>query len=74
MEAYQDEKCDCHNLQKEINEKYPDSDWNIDEACVEWNERKKELKDNSIEFEDGTDECYACTCPTCGRYICGWCV
>ena len=67
-------ECECYRIEKEINELYPNSDWNTDEACDAWGERCKELEDNDITFEDGSDECYACTCPTCGRIVCGWCV
>ena len=74
MKAYEDKNCGCYKIEKEINEKYPSSDWNNDEVCKEWRKRGGELKDNNIEFEDCSDEYYGCTCPTCGRMICGWCV
>lgn len=66
--------CNCYQIEKEIRNEYPDADWNCDDACFEWNDRCKELKNNNIQFEDGADENYGCTCPTCGRFICGWCV
>lgn len=67
-------KCKCHEIEDEINEKHKGCDWNIDAACSEWIERSKSLHDNNIEFSTGADENYGCTCPTCGRMICGWCV
>jgi len=67
--------CKCINIEKQIREKYPKATWNLDEACKEWSERSTdELKENNIKFKPYSDECYACTCPECGRYICGWCV
>lgn len=69
-----DEDCKCWKIEQEINKKYPDNDWNCDESCEEWEKREKELKDNHIEFEEASDEVYGCTCPTCGRIICGQCV
>lgn len=66
--------CKCEEIVKDINKKYPKANWNCDEACQEWKERSSELEDNNIQFDDGSDECYACTCPTCGAFICGWCV
>jgi hypothetical protein len=74
MKPYDDPDCKCHEIEDEIRKKYPDCNWNIDEACSEWIERSKELEVNEIEFEPHSDECYGCTCPTCGRMICGWCV
>ena len=71
----QDEnKCKCFKIVEEINKKFPKADWNCDEACHEWGKRESELEDKKIKFEPFSDECYACTCPTCGRIICGWCV
>jgi len=61
-------------IEDDINEEFPNSDWNMDEACTAWHKRSEKLKYNDIEFLDGSDECYACTCPTCGRIICGWCI
>ncbi len=37
-------------------------------------EQSLSLVDNDIEFDTYTDENYGCTCPTCGRMVCGWCV
>lgn len=68
------EECICYQIEREINEKYLDTNWNCDEACYEWRERSKDIPDNGIEFEDYADENYTCTCPTCGRIVCGWCV
>ena len=74
MEPYDDPECKCHALEDEIQEKYPDADWNGDEACAEWNLRyRDELVDNDIEFKLLSDEYYGCTCPTCGRMVCSWC-
>ena len=66
--------CRCEEIENEINEKYPNASWNCDQACSEWQSRQSELEDNNIEFEPYADENYGCTCPTCGRMICGWCV
>jgi len=75
MKPYIDKNCKCHEIEKEINLKYPEDNWNMDRACKEWRIRsRKELKDNNIEFEPLSDECYGCTCPTCGYMICNWCV
>lgn len=73
MDAYEDENCGCHRIEDEIDAEFPDT-WNCGAACNEWRERSKELKDNGIEFEEYSDSCYSCTCPACGRTICGWCV
>ena len=70
----QDEDCKCYELEQEIDRNNPDCDWNYDNCCAEWNDRVNELEDNNIEFEDGSNENYACTCPNCGRIVCGWCV
>lgn len=74
MKPYDDEHCECFEIEESINKKYPEGDWNLDECCEEWRERSSELENNNIEYEDGADECYGCCCPTCGRMICGWCV
>lgn len=66
--------CKCTQIVREINEKFPSADWNLDEACKEWHERKDEIEDNSIEFERHSDACYSCTCPSCGTIICSWCL
>lgn len=68
------EECKCVQIVKDINKKFPDSDWNCDKACHEWQERSGELEDKNIQFDAGADDNYACTCPTCGEWICGWCV
>jgi hypothetical protein len=69
-----DVKCKCHAIEDEIRECHPADDWNCDKSCQEWHNRVGELEDKGIEFDDGADENYGCTCPTCGRMICGWCV
>lgn len=74
MKPYEDENCKCHEIENEINIKFPQANWNRDKACSTWGERLTELPDNNIEFEAYSNECYGCTCPTCGRKICGWCV
>lgn len=74
MESYDDENCECHKLEKSINDEYPECNWNLDAACKAWGERSANLKDNDIECEPYADECYGCTCPTCGRLVCGWCI
>jgi hypothetical protein len=68
------QECRCYEIKDKINKDFPKSDWNLDEACDAWHERSKDLKNNHIKFEPYSDECYGCTCPTCGRMICGWCV
>jgi hypothetical protein len=67
-------ECKCHEIEDEINKKHPNCSWNVDAACEEWNTRSSELEDADIEYEPGSDELYGCTCPTCGRLVCGWCV
>ena len=74
MEPYEDENCKCHEIEKEIDKKYPDANWNLDEACEEWGNRSVEIEDNDIEFSSYPLECYGCTCSACGRRICGLCV
>lgn len=74
MKPYDDENCKCYEIQSEINKQFPKSDWNCDAACDAWRERSTELEDNNIEFEPHSDKSYSCTCPTCGRVICEWCV
>lgn len=64
----------CDELVEKINNKYPDSDWNCDKACNMWRELSPTIPDRNIEFKPYSDESYACTCPNCGEYICGWCV
>ena len=64
----------CDKLVEEINNKYPNADWNCDEACGMWRELSINIPDNNIEFGEYSDERYACTCPSCGEWICGWCV
>lgn len=63
------EECECEAIEKEIREKYPNCNWNMDEACEEWAKRYKELPYNNVEYE----EPYACCCPACGRSVCNWC-
>jgi len=74
MKPYDDENCKCHNIVAEIDKEYPGGNWNLDEACQKWGEMSMELENNDIEFEDGSDENYCCTCPTCGNIICSWCI
>jgi len=74
MKPYDDEDCKCYEIEEAINKEFPKCNWNMDDACKAWIERSKVLKDNNIEFKKYSDECYGCTCPTCGRMICGWCV
>jgi len=74
MKPYDDPDCKCHKIEAEINAKFPNANWNCDAACKEWAKRVEELPSNDIDFEAYSDECYGCTCPTCGRMICGWCV
>lgn len=64
----------CDKLENEINEKHPDCNWNCDAACDMWNEKSVEIPDKGIVFEPFDDENYGCTCPNCGKLICGWCV
>ena len=64
----------CEEVVNKINEKHPECDWNLDEACKMWGELSRDIPDNNIEFEEGSDECYSCTCPSCGAIICGWCL
>ena len=65
----------CKEALKKIDEKYPNSDWNLDEACEMWNKLSDKIPYNKdIKFEDGSDEIYGCTCPNCGELICCWCV
>jgi hypothetical protein len=68
------DECKCHQIEREINEQHPGCHWNCDAACDEWLKRVKELPDNNIEYEEGADENWACTCPACGRVVCVWCV
>ena len=63
----------CEVIVKEIDEKYPDTDWNQDKACEEWLKRVVELKDNNIDFNLGAFAKLGCTCPSCGDIICAWC-
>lgn len=74
MKPYEDENCECHRIQKEIDEQYPRANWNMDNACKSWHDQKEKLEDNNIEFEPHSDNDYGCTCPTCGRMLCGWCI
>ena len=74
MKPYDDPDCPCYKMEAEINREFPKAHWNCDEACGAWQERSHSLKDNSIDFVDYDDEWYACTCPTCGRIVCGWCI
>lgn len=74
MKPYDDDECRCYEIVDEIDKQFPGCDWNIDDCCREWDKRVIELEDNNIEFNEGADENYGCTCPTCGRMVCGWCV
>lgn len=74
MKPYEDKNCKCWEVEESINKEFPNCDWNMDEACKAWADRSEGLKDNDIEHEPYSDDVYACTCPTCGRTVCGWCV
>ena len=74
MKPYENKNCKCHLIEYQIKIKYPNASWNGDEACGEWRMRREELKDNDIEFDENDDGGYGCTCPTCGRVVCGGCV
>ena len=74
MKPYIDENCKCHEIEDQIDIEFSGIGWNMGEACNAWQQRSSELKNNNIEFEAFSDAPYACTCPTCGRTICGWCV
>jgi len=74
MKPYDDENCRCHKVEAEINEEFPDADWNVDAACKAWRKRSKKLFVNNIEYDPHSDAYYGCTCPTCGRLVCGWCI
>jgi hypothetical protein len=74
MKPYDDPDCECHKIEAAIKLEYPKCDWNLDNACRAWQNRSGELVDNGIEFAPYSDDAYGCTCPTCGRFICGWCV
>jgi hypothetical protein len=74
MKAYEDQNCECHKIVEKINKKFPKANWNCDQACDMWCDESEKLMDNNIEFEPYSDERYGCTCPTCGNFICGWCV
>lgn len=74
MKPYDDPDCKCHAIQDAIKAEFPDCNWNCDDACKAWEERSEELEHNNIEFEPYADERYGCTCPTCGHFVCGWCV
>ena len=74
MKPYNDIDCACYRITDEINKKFPNSDWNLDAACEEWKKRKSELTYNSIKFECDSEGRYSCTCPTCGRIVCRWCL
>ena len=73
MKAYRDPDCQCREIEKQIDEEFPNCDWNFDKACKARRERSADLKDNDIEFEPHSDKCYGCVCPTCGRMVCNGC-
>lgn len=64
----------CSAVLDKIEELSPNGDWNMGEPCEMWHKLAVYIPDNHIEFEDGSDECYGCTCPYCGEMVCGWCV
>ena len=69
------QECECRALEDRINAEFPEEDWTFrGESCLAWQDRSLDLENNDIEFEPHSDEGYACTCPTCGRVVCGWCV
>ena len=74
MGPYDDETCGCHEIENKINAEFPEANWNLDSACKAWGDRKQGLLNNNIEFTPFSDENYGCTCPSCGRMICSWCV
>jgi hypothetical protein len=74
MKPYKDENCGCYKLYAGINAQCPHADWDADKACSLWLEKSKDLKNNDIEFEPDDYDNWGCTCPTCGRMICGLCV
>ena len=74
MKPFKDEKCICLILEKIVNDRHPECDWNIDNACDLWGKFSNQIINNNIGFDKSSDECYGCTCPRCGRLICGWCV
>ena len=65
--------CKCYEIENYIEENVEGS-WNCGGKCEAWNKMSEELEDNNIEFPPHSDEAYGCTCPTCGRMVCGWCV
>jgi hypothetical protein len=74
MKAYDDPTCKCQKIIDAINKKHPEADWNYDIACKLWRRLARDLKDNKIKFDDFDDQNYGCNCPTCGNFVCGWCV
>ena len=65
-----DKKCKCHSIAGDT----PMSVGKLDlEFCKKWDKEEKKLEDNKIIFDISSDEYSACTCPTCGRIVCGWC-
>ena len=67
-------KCKCYKLEKEINLLYPNTSWDMSNACAMWHEESLKLEDKNIVFERDSDAAYSCTCPTCGRVVCKWCL
>jgi hypothetical protein len=66
--------CKCKKLEKEINSKFKNTNWNnCSEACATWCSESQKLKDNKIKWQESWDK-GACRCPTCGRELCSWCV
>ena len=44
MKPYIDKNCKCFKIEKNINKRFPDCDWCLDEACGAWGEKKKWIK------------------------------
>jgi hypothetical protein len=71
-----EKKCPCHELMDKIGAEFPDCDGNMDEACEAWLERSADLPNTAPEYDPDDPDTYmtcGCTCPACGREVCGWC-
>ena len=64
-------ECKCHEIEKQINEEFPECNWNMDAACGRWNDRVTEIEATDVAPDPEAEGC--CTCPACGRCICAWC-
>ena len=74
MLPYEDSECICYKEEAKIRKEYPTADWNMDEACSAWNKVADTIPSNNIEFGQWEEGAFGCTCPSCGRMVCGWCV